>query len=317
MGTDATVLYLGPEEQLATVISELPPTYTTLFARDAHEVDAVLSGIDVVLDASMAVPFDAGRIAGADRLRLYVTATTGASHVDQEALASRGIPLLTLKGQNELLRDLTPAAEHSWLLLIASARGLPGAIDHVRDGGWDRTQHPGLMLRGRTLGLIGCGRIGQWMARYAHAFGMDVQGFDPYVDPWPDGIRRADLDDLLASSDFVSVHVPLDADTEALLGRREIGLLRRGAIVVNTSRGEIVDEDALADAVEDGRVGGVGIDVLQGEPDVADHRLVRLSRTHPNVVVTPHIGGFSPDAVATVLRFSCRRIVDASGTTTP
>jgi phosphoglycerate dehydrogenase-like enzyme len=303
------VLYLGPQDAAAHVQRELEG-YEVAWAVDDAEVERLLPGCDAVLDAYMRIRFPAERLAAAERLRLFTTATTGADHVDADALERRGIPLLTLRGQREVLRNITPAAEHSWLLLMACARGLRAAVDEASTGGWDRNNHPGIMLRGRTLGLVGCGRIGEWMSRYATAFGMRVIGFDPHLEQFPATIEAAPLDRVLREADFVSVHVPLLPETRLLLGEAEIASMKPGVVVVNTSRGEIIDEAALLRALERGHVHAAGLDVLTGEPETAHHPLVEYARTHPNLVITPHIGGFSPDALAFVLSFTCGRIRD-------
>ena len=296
---------------VAIVRAALPSDYTVTHAASAADADAVLADVDAILDASMAIPFRADRLARASKLRVYVTATTGADHVDAGELERREIPLITLRGQQEFLRTITAAAEHSWLLLLAVARDLPAAIDQVRSGGWDRTRHPGVMLFGKTLGVVGCGRIGQWMATYGNAFGMRCIGYDPALETFPPLIEPTDLDTLLGAADVVTVHVPLEPSTRGLIGRRELALMRPTAILVNTSRGEIVDEVALVEALTEGRLAGAGLDVVSGEPDVAGHPLLELARHHPRVVVTPHIGGFSPDALGRVLTFSCGRLVEA------
>lgn len=304
------LLYLGPESTLENVRANLTEGFEVRLALDDASVDGVIKECDVILDAYMKVHFTIGRIDAARHLKLFVTATTGADHIDASALAKRGIPLLTLQGQRELLRNLTPAAEHSWLLLMACARHLRGATREVLEGEWDRNKYPGIMLRGRTIGIIGCGRIGQWMARYATAFGMRCLGYDPYVAPWPEGIERSSLNELLRSSDFVTIHVPLNDETRGLLGADEFGLIKKGAILVNTSRGEVINESALLEALQKGGIAAAGLDVLFGEPDIAHHPLVEFARKHFNLIITPHIGGFSPDALKYVLEFSCRRIVE-------
>lgn len=308
MRASGKVLYLGPPEMARLVEEQLGPAFTVVAANEEDAVRRHLGDATHVLDAYMRVRFSADMIAAAPRLRAVVTATTGADHIDQEALRARAIPLLTLRGQTQLLRELTPAAELSWLLVMACARNIRAPIADVLAGNWDRNRHPGLMLRGRSIGIVGCGRIGQWMARYAEAFGMRRFGYDPHVDPWPDGIERLPLDELLARSDVISVHVPLNDQTRGLLGARELESIREGAILVNSSRGEIIDETELLLALERGRLSAAGLDVLTGEPDVASNALLEYARTHPNLIITPHIGGFSPDAVRTVLRFCCERI---------
>ena len=290
--------------------ASLPDDFEVEFALDEDAVDRAMPGVDVILDAYMRIQFTGERLARGARLSLFITATTGADHVDALHLDQRGIPLLTLRGQQEVLRNITPAAEHSWLLLQACSRRLRPAIQHVLRGEWDRNQFPGVMLRGTTLGLVGCGRIGQWMSRYAKAFGMNVLGHDPHLASWPEGIEKSDLDPLLERADFVSIHVPLNEDTRGLIGARELEIVKPGAILVNTSRGEVVDEEALRSALLVGRVGAAGLDVLGGEPDIERHPLVDYAREHENLIITPHIGGFAPEAFKYVLSFTCERIVD-------
>jgi D-3-phosphoglycerate dehydrogenase len=261
-----------------------------------------------ILDASMQVRFDRVLLNQAPHLRVISTATTGADHIDSKALAERHVPLLTLRGETEVLRNLTPAAELSWMLLLACARRLKGAMRHVLEGQWLREEFPGIMLKGKILGIIGCGRIGSWMARYARAFDMDVLGYDPFVDPWPTQIRQSDLDSLLSLADFISIHVHLSDQTRGMLGAREFGLMKPGTILLNTSRGGLIDEQALLQVLLEGRIGAAGIDVLEGEPTIEHHPLVDYARTHDNLIITPHIGGFSPDAVKVVVAHAARRI---------
>jgi D-3-phosphoglycerate dehydrogenase len=308
------IVYSGPPDLQSVVRDALGARFSVSWvAPEEQEVAKALREATVFLDASMRVRITAAMLDDARDLRLVVTATTGADHIDAAGLARRGIPLLTLKGQTEVLNGLTPAAEHSWLLLLACARRLPAARRHVVDGGWDRTQFPGVMLRGRTLGIIGCGRIGQWMARYGAAFGMECRGYDPYLADWPPQLMKTELLDLLRVSDFVTVHVHLTDATRGLLRREHFEAMKAGSVFVNTSRGELIDELALLDSLRSGRVRGAGLDVLTGEPDIAEHPLRRYARENDNLIITPHIGGFSPDAVATVLRFSAERIVAQLG----
>jgi D-3-phosphoglycerate dehydrogenase len=276
-------------------------------------VGASLPDAVAVLDASMRIHFDRAILDRAPGLRVISTATTGSDHIDAQALTARGISLFTLAGEKELLYHLTPAAEHSWLLLMACARRLRGAIPHVLEGKWRREEFPGIMLRGKTLGLIGCGRIGSWMSRYARAFQMNVLGYDPYTHVWPAEIDKSDLDTLLGVADFVSIHVPLNAQTKGLIGKRELGLMKAGAVLINTSRGCIIDEGVLLASLEEGRLGAVGLDVLDGEPAIDQHPLVAYARQRDNLVITPHIGGYCPDAVNLVVAHAARRIADELG----
>lgn len=262
------------------------------------------------LDASMKVSISAEDIEKASNLELIVTATTGANHIDGEALESRKIPLLTLKGQKEVLNGITASAEHSWALLMSCARHLRRAYNHVSSGQWERTQFPGVMLRGKTLGVIGMGRNGSWMARYANAFGMKVLAHDPFVSDLPADVEAADLDRLLAESDITSLHVHLSDETQGMISAQRIGMMKRGSIFINTSRGELTDEAALVAALKTGQLAAVGVDVLCGEPQIEQNLLWQYAQENEAVHITPHVGGFCPDAVLHVVRFSAQRIAD-------
>jgi D-3-phosphoglycerate dehydrogenase / 2-oxoglutarate reductase len=303
------IIYLGPPEALVSAREVLEPSWKVVAPQPTAEaVSLHLADAIAIVDASMQVTFDQPLLDQAPNLRAISTATTGADHIDAKILTERGVPLLTLAGEKEFLHNLTPAAEFSWALLMACSRQFRFAVRDVLEGHWMREKFPGVMLKGKLLGLIGCGRIGSWMARYARAFDMDVIGYDPYADVVPDQIRKTELDNLLSSADFVSVHVPLNEQTRGMLGRREFARIKPGAIFINTSRGAVTDEDALLSALFEGRLAAAGVDVLEGEPNIDLHPLVQYARTHDNLIITPHIGGFSPDAVKVVVRHASQRV---------
>ena len=305
------VLYTGPAGSTAAAVAAAKGQVEIVRVEPVpDDVAAGLRRAHAMLDASMKVRVNAAMIAEATELQVIAVAATGADHIDAAALAARRIPLLTLRGQTDVLRNLTPAAEHSWLLLMACARQLVGAVDHVRAGGWNRTDFPGMMLRGRTLGIVGVGRIGRWMARYAEAFGMRRIGYDPFAEDWPAGVERMTLEELLPQADVVSLHVPLLETNAGFFDAACFTRMKPGSIFINTSRGDLTDERALLHALEAGHVAAAGLDVLSGEPDVEAHPLRRYALSHPNLVITPHIGGFSPDAVDIVVGHSVRRILD-------
>jgi D-3-phosphoglycerate dehydrogenase len=304
------LLYIGPEYAQETIESILGSSYKILAPEGVPDkVIPIFEECDIFFDASMKVPVSADNIHNAKNLKLIVTATTGANHIDQKALEQRGVPLLTLKGQKEILQELTPAAEQSWLLLMACARHLRDAIHHVEDSQWNRVGFPGIMLKGKTIGIIGLGRIGSWMARYASAFGMKVQAYDPFNDEVNDGIEMVDINHLLSTSDFITVHVHLTPETAQIIDAERIKLFKRGSIFINTSRAELVDVKALINALKEGRIVAVGVDVLFNEPDIKNDPLWQHSIDHYNVIISPHIGGYCPEAVIKVVEFSAKRIL--------
>lgn len=307
-----TLVYSGPAASAHIVKKFLSDKF------DVRVVDATVDSLypefekcAIFLDASMKVPITADMIRCASGLELVITATTGFSHIDHHALEARGIPLLTLRDQKEKLKDITAAAEHSWLLLMACARRLRAAIKHVDNGNWNRVEFPGIMLRGKTLGVIGVGRIGSWMARYATAFGMTVIGFDPCLETYPEGVEHKELDELFRFSDFVSLHVSLTDENKGMITRELLMNIKPDGIFINTSRSELVNEEALVEGLYEGRISAVGVDVLKGEPEITTHSpLWKYAKTHDNVIITPHIGGFCLEAVDIVVELSCRRILD-------
>jgi len=243
--------------------------------------------VDEARDAEVLVPtyidrVDEPLLAALPKLRHVASYGVGTNHLDLEACRSRN---LLVTNTPDVLTDAT--ADHAMALLLAAARRVVDGDRVVRAGGW-KAVDPAFMLgtevTGKTLGIVGFGRIGQAVARRAQGFGMRVLYASPREVDFP-GARRLSLDALLAESDFVSLHTPLVPGTENLLSRERIARLRPGAVVVNTARGAVVDDDALADALEAGRIAAAGLDVFRDEPRVPA-RYLRLE----NVVLTPHLG---------------------------
>lgn len=227
--------------------------------------------------------------AGAN-LKVVGRAGIGLDNVDVEAATRRGVMVVNAPQSNIL-----SAAEHTIALLLALARNIPQADASLRGGAWDRSRFQGVEVHGKTLGIVGLGRVGSMVAQRALAFGMRLIAFDPYVSK--DRARELgielmpDLGSLLVQADFITVHLPRTSETEALIGDRELALMKEGARLVNTARGGIVDEIALTAALGSGRLAGAALDVFENEP-VTEHPLFGL----PNVIVTPHLGAATREA---------------------
>ncbi len=219
-------------------------------------------------------------------LKVIANYAVGYDNIDLQAARSRGV---AVSNTPDVLTEAT--ADLTWALILAVCRRLSEAEDLARQGDWN--WHPtlllGMQLGGRTLGLLGAGRIGQAVGRRAVPFGMEVVYWDRLAHPqfeFDTGARRIEsLEETLASADVVSVHVGLSEETAGLLGRAELAVMKDGAILINTARGGIVDEDALCRALESGKLRGAGLDVYDGEPEIRDC-LKRL----PNAVLLPHVG---------------------------
>jgi D-3-phosphoglycerate dehydrogenase len=247
------------------------------------------------------------------RCRLIATPVTGLDHIDLEACAQHGIAVVSLRGETDFLRDIRATAELTLALALALLRKLPGAIESVRRGEWNRDVFRGRELFGKVAGIVGVGRLGTIVAGYLRALGMEVLGYDPRPDfPAHAATRVGTLDALLTRADLLTIHVSVTPASEGLIGGAELALLKRGAVVINTARGSVLDHHALLTALQSRHVAGAALDVVAGEPDIGpDHPLVRYARDHDNLVLTPHIGGNTIESFEKTEVFLARRVVAA------
>ncbi|MCW2951739.1 MAG: D-isomer specific 2-hydroxyacid dehydrogenase NAD-binding protein [Conexibacter sp.] len=265
---------------------------------DGHAADAIAAaGREAAAVFVYHAKLTAGLIARLPALRAIARCGSGYDNIDVAAARARGIEVLYVPDYG-----VEDVADHTLALLLALARRVPASDRALRDGRWLAYAQLGEMrrLRGGVLGLLGFGRIARAVGARAQAFGMELLVHDPGVEEIDLSIagarRAADADALLAEADAVSIHLPLTAATRGLIGAAELARMRPGALLVNTSRGEIVDEAALAAALADGRLGGAGLDVFEAEPLSPESPLLRME----SAVVTPHSAAFSEQALAEV-----------------
>ncbi|MBI3323598.1 MAG: phosphoglycerate dehydrogenase [Candidatus Omnitrophica bacterium] len=235
-------------------------------------------------------------IAQAKRLKVIGRAGAGLDNVDVEAASKRGIVVMNAAGGNTV-----STAEHTMSLLLALTRNVPQACASLKGGKWDRASFTGAELYGKFLGILGMGKVGTEVARRAKAFGMRLLVYDPYLSEERTRELEAepvkDLHDLYRRSDYITVHTPLTAETKALIGAKEIALMKKGVRIVNCARGGIVDEKALAQAIKSKHVAGAALDVFEQEPP-AYREIVEL----PQVIATPHLGASTEEAQVNVAR---------------
>lgn len=271
---------------------------------DADRLQAALAEADALIIRS-ATTVDRALLDAAPRLRVVGRAGVGVDNIDLAAATERGIPVLNAPAGNTV-----SAAELTLALILSLARRVAEADASVRGGRWERSRFAGIELRGKTLGLVGAGRIGGEVARRAQAFGMETVAHDPYLTEERAeeiGVERVELQELLERSDVVTLHVPLTASTRGLIGREELARMKAGAFVVNAARGGVVDEEALAEALAEGRIAGAALDVYDREPLPEDSPL----RGCPNVLLTPHLGASTAEAQELVAEEIARAVRDA------
>ena len=246
-------------------------------------------------------------ISMAPHLKAIGRAGVGVDNVDIPAASQMGIAVFNAPGGNT-----TAAAEMTMALLISVARKIPAAEASLRSGNWDRAAFKGVELRGKTLGLIGAGRIGGEVGIRCRAFEMDVIAYDPYLSPTRAdelGIEMVGFEEVIGRGDFITIHVPLTDETKGIIGPDALNQMRPTAFVVNASRGGVVDEAALAKALHNGEIAGAALDVYENEPLPVDSPL----RDAPNLVLTPHLGASTAEAqvgVATEVAHKIRLLLE-------
>ena len=274
---ESTVAALGDQVEVRWVDG---PDRAKLLAA-VPEADALLVRSATTVDAEV--------LAAAPKLKIVARAGVGLDNVDVDAATARGVLVVNAPTSN-----IHSAAEHALALLLAAARQIPAADATLREHTWKRSSFSGTEIFGKTVGVVGLGRIGQLVAQRLAAFGAHITAYDPYVSHARAaqlGIELLTLDELLGRADFISVHLPKTKETAGLIGKEALAKTKPGVIIVNAARGGLVDEAALADAVSSGHVRGAGLDVFSTEP-CTDSPLFEL----PQVVVTPHLGASTAEA---------------------
>jgi D-3-phosphoglycerate dehydrogenase len=285
-------------QPVVLIAEKLAPSVVSVFGDEVEvrQVDgtdraALLASVkdaDALLVRS-ATKVDAEVLAAADRLKVVARAGVGLDNVEVPAATERGVLVVNAPTSN-----IVSAAEHAVALLLSVARRVPAADQSLRGGEWKRSSYTGIELNGKTIGVVGLGKIGQLVAQRLAAFGTELIAYDPYVSAARAaqlGIELVSLDELLERADAISIHLPKTPETKGLIDAAALARTKKGVIIVNAARGGLVDEDALAASIRDGHVGGAGIDVFASEP-TTESPLFEL----PNVVVTPHLGASTTEA---------------------
>jgi len=285
-----TPIILIAEELSPAGIEQLQDGYEIRYADGADRAQLLpaLADADAVIIRS-ATSIDAEALEHAPRLRVVARAGVGLDNVDVEAATRAGVMVV-----NAPVSNIVSAAEHAVALLLAVARNVPQAMASLRSGQWKRSAFTGVELQDKVIGVLGLGRVGVLVAQRLASFGMNVIAYDPYVVAARAAqlnVRLVSLEELLAESDFITVHLPKNAETIGIIGDRQLHMVKPGVRIINAARGGLVDEAALASALSDGRVAGAALDVYATEP-CTDSPLFGL----PNVVVTPHLGASTHEA---------------------
>ncbi len=297
------------EEGLAQLRAEpgIEVVVNTKLAQDVPALRKALAEADGIVIRS-GTQLTAEVLEGQSRLKAIVRAGVGVDNIDVPAATRRGIVVMNTPGGNTI-----STAEHTMALLLSLARNVAKADASLKSGKWDRNKFTGTQLEGKTLGVIGLGRVGLAVARRAQGFGMTVVGFDPFLAAERAlelGIESvAQLEDIWGRCDFITLHTPMTAETRNLIGAAEIARMKPSVRIINCARGGLIDEAALAQALDAGKVAGAAIDVFDPEPPPAGHPLVN----HPSVLVTPHLGASTEEAQVSVAVEAARLLCEFFG----
>lgn len=281
------------EKEAMEILKSKPQLEVTCEHLDKEKLLEVMPQIEVLIVRS-ATKVTADLIEKAAKLRLICRAGVGLDNIDVEAAQKKGIKVLNTPGASAV-----SVAELTFGLMLSAARHIARGTMDLKSGLWTKKELEGVELFGKTLGIIGLGTIGKEVAKRALAFGMNVVAYDPYVKHF-EGVKLTSLDELYAVSDFITLHVPLSSETRHLINAEAIAKMKNGVIIVNASRGGVIDEAALYDALVSRKVYAVALDVFEVEPPIDELRKKLLQL--PYVVATPHIGASTVEAQARVAK---------------
>ncbi len=270
---------------------------------------AYMGGADVKVDREF--------IDHAPNLKVIGSPATGRDHIDLPLLKERGVELFHIAHERELLDGFTAVAELTFGLLLTLVRHIHPAMHSANEGIWAGEKYAGFQLHKKTLGILGLGRLGSITARIGQGFGMNVLAND-VADVSMDGVKMVDLDTLLAESDVLSVNIHLSPETENFVDASVFEKMKKGSILLNTSRGKVINEAALIDALESGHLAAAGLDVIDGEWQPQDvmyrHPLIAYAREHENLAIVPHIGGSTTESIYGARIFMAHKIVEYMNT---
>ena len=290
LGEVAEVVYIYKHQEFNQEIKKQ--------VRRNYPIDGIVTGLEwnnwdnnFIIENSLTPP------------KFIASCTTGLDHIDTEYCRDKGIKIISLQGETEFLQDVWATAEHTWALIMSLVRKIPFAHADVCAGNWERERWQGTELRGKTLGIVGYGRVGWQVARFAEVFGMRIANYDKYQSY---GVR---FEWLLQNSDIITAHVPLNNETRGMFGEKEFATMKPGAYFINTSRAPIVEPQALYNAL-DGKIAGVAIDVMEGYPNKYWEYLTEHAKEHNNLIITPHIAGNTAESREKTQLFIANKIKD-------
>lgn len=242
-----------------------------------------------------------------ENIRFIATPTTGLNHINSNYCKANSIEIISLKGERTFLRDVRATAEFTWGLILSLLRNIPGAYEHSKSGHWDRDKFLGTELYGKTIGILGYGRLGRIVEKYARSFGMDILINDLKLYKKNNFVP---VSELFRKSDIVTIHIDLRPENINFVDTHKLSLMKKSAILINTSRGEVINEHDLKYHLEKNNIAGCAIDVINNEYNATENILLELSKSNPNIIITPHIAGNTVDSRQKTDMFICKKVIN-------
>lgn len=270
---------------------------------EIHDVDVIFVRLGFVIDQEI---LEKGR-----NLKFILTATTGLDHIDLVYFKSVGGEVISLKGEIDFLKSIPSTAEHTWALLLALLKKIPNSFDHVKNGKWDRNQFINTNLKEKKIGILGLGRVGIQVADFAKAFGMNIGFFDVKNIESP-FFKFDSPEEMFRWADIITIHIPFSVENEKFVNKELLSFIKTGAIIINTSRGGVWDENEIARLIKNNKIGGVSTDVLQNElyeETLIFNPLVNLAKQNFNIIITPHIAGATKESMEMTEEFVVRKLL--------
>jgi D-3-phosphoglycerate dehydrogenase / 2-oxoglutarate reductase len=274
--SDLTAISMTQDE-----FNELAPKYEAVLIRFNTKVDSTI-------------------LEKGSKIRAILSPTTGLDHIDLKMASQNGVKVFHLREEKEFLKTISGTAELTIGLMLSIMRKIPQSFDSVKDGFWQVSNFRGYELTGKTLGIVGCGRLGSKVSKMASAIGMNVIAYDPYISKFPKEVQiKNNQFDVLSEADIISFHVPLNDETNHLIGNNEINHMKNGVVIINTSRGAIIETSSLINGLKNAKVSAAAIDVIEDEHLFLSkkHPLVKYASSNNNLIITPHIGGATFESV--------------------
>ncbi len=293
------------DDEAMELLRSKPELEVTAEHYDKDKLKEIMPEVEVLVVRS-ATKVTADVIEAGEKLKIIARAGVGLDNIDLEKAKEKGITVLNTPAASSI-----SVAELTIGMMFALSRHIARGTMDLKEGNWTKKQLKGVELTGKTLGIIGLGRIGREVAKRALGLGMKVIGYDPYVKEIDIDVEIVGLDELYKRADYITVHVPLIPETKHLINKEAIDKMKKGVFILNCARGGVVDEKALLDALKEGKVAGAGLDVFETEPPTSDVEKELLSL--PNIVATPHIGASTKEAQKRVGKEIVQKIFEALG----